>query len=350
MKTLIKYLLILALSTTSILVTNTSQAQQANVSVSFSVFHDNLRAYGTWTNHPRYGQVWRYNQRGFTPYSTGGHWVYTDYGWTWVSDYSWGWATFHYGRWAYEPAYGWYWVPGYEWAPAWVTWRTGGDYYGWAPLGPGLSVTVGYASIPSDRWVFVPRNRIADPHPYRYYQPRTKNVTIIKNTTVINNVHVTKVSDRNVNFNSGPRREDVERDTKTKINVLTVNNSSKPGKVVVNDNSKTVNIYKPDIDVKTVDKKTINNNSNNDNDKTVNKNSNNDNDKKVVNSNKNTTTKKEVVKKKVQAKKPAPKPQAKPAPKPQAKPAPKPQPKPQAKPQPKPQEHKPDHKPDNRKG
>ena len=31
-------------------------------------------------------------------------------------------------------SYGWVWVPGYEWGPAWVSWRTGGDYVGWAPL------------------------------------------------------------------------------------------------------------------------------------------------------------------------------------------------------------------------
>ena len=66
----------------------------------------------------------------FQPYSTNGHWVWTDdYEWMWVSDYDWGWAPFHYGRWDNDPYYGWYWVPGYEWSPAWVAWRDGGDYY-----------------------------------------------------------------------------------------------------------------------------------------------------------------------------------------------------------------------------
>ena len=27
-------------------------------------------------------------------------------------------------------------MPGREWGPAWVSWRTGGDYVGWAPLPP----------------------------------------------------------------------------------------------------------------------------------------------------------------------------------------------------------------------
>jgi len=34
------------------------------------------------------------------------------------------------------PGLGWVWVPGYEWAPAWVSWRYGDEYVGWAPLPP----------------------------------------------------------------------------------------------------------------------------------------------------------------------------------------------------------------------
>ncbi|MEP6846794.1 MAG: DUF6600 domain-containing protein [Panacibacter sp.] len=261
MKTIIRLFIAAFLTLSSLLFTNVSEGQQ--VSVSFSVFHDNLQSYGRWTNHPKYGQIWRYNQASFVPYSTGGHWVYTQYGWTWVSDYPWGWATFHYGRWAFEPSFGWFWVPDYEWAPAWVSWRTGGDYYGWAPLGPGLSISVGVNTIPNERWVFVPRRYIADSRPDRYYVSRTKNVTIIKNTTVINNTKVTKVSNRNVTYNDGPRREDVEKDTKKRIEVMNVNNSSKPGKEVVDKSRKTVNIYKPDIDEKTVNKNREDNNNNN---------------------------------------------------------------------------------------
>ena len=52
---------------------------------------------------------------------------------------------FHYGRWFYDPYYGWLWVPGYDWSPAWVTWRGGGDYYGWAPIRPGISISIGLA-------------------------------------------------------------------------------------------------------------------------------------------------------------------------------------------------------------
>src|ERR1019366_1169413 len=124
--------------------------------VSVQVFYDQLSPYGTWVDNPQYGYVWVPNVGpGFEPYATNGHWVYTEYGWTWVSDYAWGWAPFHYGRWYSDPTYGAVWVPDNEWAPAWVTWRRSEGYYGWAPMGPGVSITMAYGSgydIPSDRW------------------------------------------------------------------------------------------------------------------------------------------------------------------------------------------------------
>ena len=70
---------------------------------------------------------------------------------------------FHYGRWNYETSVGWYWVPDYDWGPAWVAWRGSGDYYGWAPLSPGLNISVGVSfgnQIPQDRWVFAPHRYI----------------------------------------------------------------------------------------------------------------------------------------------------------------------------------------------
>jgi hypothetical protein len=81
------------------------------------------------------------------PYSDG-YWAYTDQGWTWVSYEDFGWATYHYGRWVRLRDRGWFWVPGYTWAPAWVSWRTGGDYIGWAPLPPDFRDEVVYEGRP----------------------------------------------------------------------------------------------------------------------------------------------------------------------------------------------------------
>ena len=109
---------------------------------------------------PNDGRAWRPDPdvvgEDFQPYATGGRWVYSDWGWTWESDYAWGWAPFHYGRWALTPSWGWVWYPGTVWAPAWVDWRFGGGYIGWAPLPP-----VGYAVVVQPwrpYWCFVPSN------------------------------------------------------------------------------------------------------------------------------------------------------------------------------------------------
>jgi hypothetical protein len=115
----------------------------------YTQFKDELAPYGDWHEDAYYGNVWTPNASlvgaDFTPYYTGGHWVLTEYGWTWVSDWTWGWAPFHYGRWVVITGFGWSWVPGTMWGPAWVAWRSGGGWVGWAALPPrGVSVTTTY--------------------------------------------------------------------------------------------------------------------------------------------------------------------------------------------------------------
>lgn len=117
-------------------------------------FDPYLSPYGTWIVLPGYGRVWQpavqYVGGSFYPYGSGGHWVYTDAGWVFDSDYPFAWAVFHYGRWTLDPNYGWVWLPGHEWAPAWVSWRFGGPYIGWAPLGPR-----GDPEFHHNHWLFV---------------------------------------------------------------------------------------------------------------------------------------------------------------------------------------------------
>ncbi len=120
-------------------------------------FYEPLSPYGSWVAYPGYGRVFVPNRAivgaGFRPY-TDGHWEYSEWGWTWVSHAPFGWATGHYGRWFYDSSYGWVWVPGTVWAPAWVSWRTGGGYVGWAPLPPGADFGGAY-SVYETSWVFV---------------------------------------------------------------------------------------------------------------------------------------------------------------------------------------------------
>jgi hypothetical protein len=149
-------------------------------SASFGVFYDTLSPYGDWVYVGSYGRVWRPSAAvvgaGFRPYGTGGNWVYTDYGWSWESDYDWGWAPFHYGRWLLDPVYGWVWVPGDTWGPAWVDWRFGGGYVGWAPLAP-YGVSVSYDAY-SPWWVFVDSPHFCDYGVYRYAMPYNRAVTV----------------------------------------------------------------------------------------------------------------------------------------------------------------------------
>ncbi len=148
-----------------------------------------LEQYGTWRQNARFGDVWVPNgvPADWRPYEYG-HWVYTDeWGWYWVSDdveANWGWVVFHYGRWVFERGAGWFWVPGDEWAPAWVNWRNGDEYSGWAPLPPDDLIET-YEADPS-YWVFVPTRYIAAPRLNTYFLPVYRRSVILRETHVVN--------------------------------------------------------------------------------------------------------------------------------------------------------------------
>jgi hypothetical protein len=210
--------------------------------VSFQVFYDELMPYGDWVKDGRYGYVWLPAvQNDFHPYGSNGHWVMSEYGNTWVSDYDWGWATFHYGRWYFDNNYqSWAWIPDYNWGPAWVDWRTGGGYYGWAPMGPGFSVNV-RINIPTAYWLFVPQHRFAYHNVYNYYVPRANRVKIYNRTTIINNTVVYN----NNTYYGGPTRREVQRVTRNEYPVHRVQSANAAGRASVSRN--TVNTYRPDL-------------------------------------------------------------------------------------------------------
>ena len=226
-------------------------ARAQDVSITYQQFYNELEPYGEWINYPPYGYVWEpYFERpdNFTPYSSGGHWVYTEYGWTWVSDYEWGWATFHYGRWFYDDYMGWLWIPGTDWAPAWVTWGSYGGNYGWAPLGPGISISVGMRWRPphSYWWTFVPCNQFGGSNWNRYIV--RNNPTVINNVTIINNVYEERGRPGRP-WMRGPRREEVERFSNRSIQPLAINTVRRPEPGRVQNNSLT--IYRPRVNIAT---------------------------------------------------------------------------------------------------
>ncbi|HWC53298.1 MAG TPA: DUF6600 domain-containing protein [Chitinophagaceae bacterium] len=227
-------------------VRNTASAQ-FSASISFQTFYDDLSPYGHWIDYPQYGYVWNPNVGAdFRPYSTMGHWEWSDeYDWIWVSDYDWGWAPFHYGRWFFDPVYGWLWVPGYDWSPAWVAWRSGGDFYGWAPINPGIDINISIGSYepPIDYWCFAPRRYITSPRIYDYCVNPRMNLTIVNNTTIINNYYGGR--GRNIYVN-GPRRDEVERFTHERIRPVVFRDSDRPGRSEFRGNS--ISMYRPRVE------------------------------------------------------------------------------------------------------
>ena len=222
------------------------QQQNLNAAPNYIVFYDDLSPYGIWVDYPNYGYVWMPKvSRGFAPYCSGGHWVYTEYGWTWFSTYSWGWAPFHYGRWFFDDSYGWLWVPGNEWAPAWVVWGYYDNYYGWAPVGPGVHKYEGYRP-PHNHWHFVHSNQITENNINNYV---VNNTTIINNNvTIINNYNTYKTA----NYNSGPKKEEVEKVINKRIMPVDMKETDRPLL------KKEVRNINKEIDNKRIDKKVAN--------------------------------------------------------------------------------------------
>ncbi len=145
-------------------------------------FYDELAPHGEWVYHPVHGYVWLPRAVGpdWRPFTVG-NWIYTnEYGWYWDSYEPFAWAVYHYGRWGFDPAYNWYWVPGDTWSPAWVQWRYGDEYVGWAPEPPraygggAYGAPVHYSPVPPERsWVFVRPRYLTSPVVRSYAVPRT---------------------------------------------------------------------------------------------------------------------------------------------------------------------------------
>jgi hypothetical protein len=186
------------------------QAKSQDVSVDF--FYNNLNG-GSWIEVGDYGYCWQPDvavaDSTWRPYADG-YWAYTDDGWTWISYEDFGWATYHYGRWVRLTDVGWVWKPGYEWGPAWVSWRTGGNYIGWAPLPPETEVVYesrplsGHLDIEFDigpgYYNFIDVRYIGEPVLRSRIVPYEQNVTYINQT-----VNVTNITYKNKTvYNYGP--------------------------------------------------------------------------------------------------------------------------------------------------
>jgi hypothetical protein len=274
MKTLSKFfaiLTVLSLSFTPSLVRAQDEAppppddqgDQSDQGASFQTFYDQLGDQGTWVQTDDYGYVFQPNvtDPDWAPY-TDGNWVYTDAGWMWVSDEPWGWATYHYGRWANIDGMGWVWVPGYRWAPAWVSWRYGGGYCGWAPLPPGTFVGVDYSAvggfhfggdvdvsfgIGAGWYNFVRVGDMGERNYRGHFINRSNNFVIINKTTNITNINVSRNGGAAANFRGvavgGPPINEVNAHAQQHIPTVQLTAANQPGRSGLQGNS--LAVYAP---------------------------------------------------------------------------------------------------------
>jgi hypothetical protein len=217
--------------------------------ISIAFIYDYLGRFGYWVSYSPYGYVWvpRGAGRHWRPY-TRGRWVWTDYGWTWFSDYEWGWIPFHYGRWGWDRHLGWFWVSDIVWAPAWVVWRFGDFYVGWAPLPPEVEFVVGYGlrwrakEIPPHHWIFVEGRRFGERRLHNWVIPPERNMTIINFTSLRDRI---TVRDRQTIINDGISRHEIERISRRPVTRVTVKEVQKPEETGMQMDE--LRLYKPTI-------------------------------------------------------------------------------------------------------
>jgi hypothetical protein len=224
-------------------------AQAQSVNVSFDLFFDELEPHGVWVRHPQYRYVFCPTgvDTSWRPY-TRGRWLYlADQGWYFASDEPFGWATYHYGRWLDDDNLGWCWVPGNKWAPAWVSWRRGGNAIGWAPLPPeregfSVSLEVVREDFPEDYWIFVPTRSFIEPDlsvsivfgsDARDYYRETEFLgpVVVQGDVVTNNVI-------EVNY--------IEQQINQEVTIYNVEESSDPATASVS--GETVQIFNQDVE------------------------------------------------------------------------------------------------------
>lgn len=233
---------------------------------SYQTFYDQLGDQdGNWIQTDDYGYVFQPNVQdpNWAPY-TDGSWAYTDEGWTWVSDEPWGWATYHYGRWANIDGTGWVWVPGTRWAPAWVSWRFGGGYAGWAPLPPeaefgddsdyhfGDDVDASF-HIGAGWYNFVPEGHLGDRNLRHNIMDRSRNFSVINSTRNITNINISRNQGGRGGFGgiaaNGPPLGEVNAHATHKVPTVRLSGSSAPGKSGVQGN--TLSVFAPRVNAAT---------------------------------------------------------------------------------------------------
>jgi hypothetical protein len=221
--------------------------------------YEDLAPYGSWVEVASYGSVWCPDvSSAWEPYTVG-YWVYTDDGWFWVSEDPWGSLPYHYGRWAFDTDYGWVWVPGDEWAPAWVAWRYGSGWAGWAPLPPDVSwlpqVGLDLAGYDLDghidRWSFIKAQDLGTSRVRVHVEPAERKLWLLKETR-----DVTKYAPGPRPIEEGMRPDLIREIGDKKIERYQIVDSPNPvPKTGVAIRGTAAEVYRPHVDLRSVVRK-----------------------------------------------------------------------------------------------
>lgn len=141
--------------------------------------------------------------------------------------------------------YGWLWIPGYDWSPAWVTWGSVDNFYCWAPLMPGIDVSLQFGSWRphSFYWNVCNRDHIYDRNLSTVIERPEHLSSIVNRITIINNFNTTKT--HNLYYSKGPDVGEVQKFVNRKINQASIRNVDKLNRVRHNGN--VINVYRPSI-------------------------------------------------------------------------------------------------------
>ncbi|HEX4138962.1 MAG TPA: DUF6600 domain-containing protein, partial [Candidatus Methylacidiphilales bacterium] len=162
------------------------------------------------------------------------------------------------------------WVPGYTWAPAWVSWRYGDGYVGWAPLPPDSLAGIDYSGdgydadygyhiggdadefygIGAGLYIFLPIGCVCYHDYHHWYHNRCDNFALINHTTNVTNINVTRAGSAAGHAYShvtagGPQVAQIDAASGTPVPRARLVRSNTPGASRLDGN--TLSVYAPHI-------------------------------------------------------------------------------------------------------
>lgn len=126
-----------------------------------------------------------------------------------------------------------------------MIWRQCNGYYGWAPIGSGISYHDAYGSgyhVHHHHWRFMHEKDFGRNGQEHHYVNRANNQNLLNKSVIINKTQTNAV--RHTTYYSGPDRNRVETVTGKPVPVMRIEESTQPGERV---NNNQLVIYRPEV-------------------------------------------------------------------------------------------------------